>query len=136
MLFFSLDFAFSQNFIFSLKSFLYFIIFLSKSLFFLKKKILLINFFIKSFLIKKIFLSKNFIEKKFLSEKKKLSKKKKNLYKKNKIVSNFFSEEKIILSLFLYKYLHVYYVSLLNLHKVLVIFCCSHVLPYCDIPWS
>ena len=80
------------------------------------------NFFIEIFFIKKKNLSNKFIKKKLIS--------KKNCVK-------FFSpEEKIILSLFLYKHLQVYYVYLQTLYKVLVTIFSSHVFSYGDITWS
>ena len=81
-------------------------------------------FFIKKKTIKKIYRKKI---------KTKLSKKKeKKLYQKKK----YSFKEKVIISLFLSKYLQVYYAYLQTLCKLLVIFDSSHVLPYCDIPWS
>ena len=77
-----------------------------------------------------MFLSRNFFIEIFFIKKKKLS----NKFIKKKSCVKFFSlEEKVILSLFLYKHLQVYYVYLQTLYKVLVIIHSSHVLPYGDI---
>ena len=82
-----------------------------------------------------MFLSRNFFIEIFFIKKKKLSNKfiKKKLISKKSCVKFFSLEEKVILSLFLYKHLQVYYVYLQTLYKVLVIIHSSHVLPYGDI---
>ena len=120
--FFCLEFFFLKILIFLKKIFIFCYFVIEIFIFFQKKNYQQI-FSLKSFLLKSFFIKKIYGKKVFV---KKINQKKKNLCQ----------NLKIILSFFLYKHLQVYYVYLQTLHKVLVIFHSSHVLPYRDIPWT
>ena len=109
----------------SKKVFLLKIFFFCQNLFFLKNFFSLsCNIFMELFF--EFFFYQNFSSKKKLKTKKVVSKK--------NCIKNFLSWIKIILSLFLYKYLQVYYVYLQNLCKVSVFFHSCHILPCNCIP--
>ena len=133
-MFFSVEIIFfSWNFIFSIKKFFIFCNFFYRR-FFWKKCFYQEIFSLKYFLIKKFFYQKNLLKKNFYWKKNYPEKKN---YMENKNLCQIFSSWRknylFIISLLIFRFITLY---LQTLYKALVIFHSSHVLPYCDIPWS